>query len=151
MKQTGRPMELWNGSCQVHEMFSELAVINLSSKHPGAEILAHPECPENILNYADYIGSTTGILNYAIDSDKEEFIILTEPGIIHQLEVHAPNKKYLTVPNLNGCACNDCPHMKLNTIDKMIAALETLQPEIIMDEGLRQRALIPLERMLSLS
>lgn len=151
MKQTGRPMELWNGSCQVHEMFSELEVINLSSKYPLAEILAHPECPENILNYADYIGSTTGILNYAVDSDKDEFIILTEPGIIHQLEVHAPDKKYHTVPNLNGCACNDCPHMKLNTIDKMIEALETLQPQIIMDETLRQRALIPLERMLSLS
>ena len=151
MKQTGRPMELWNGSCQVHEMFSELEVINLTSKYPNAEILAHPECPENILNYADYIGSTTGILNYAVDSTNEEFIILTEPGIIHQLEVHAPDKTYHTVPNLNGCACNDCPHMKLNSIDKMITALETLEPEIIMPEELRTKALKPLERMLSLS
>jgi quinolinate synthase len=151
MKQTGRKMELWNGSCQVHELFSEIAIVNLMNEHPEAEVLAHPECPENILNYADYIGSTTGILNHAVGSDKSEFIILTEPGIIHQIELKAPDKKYYAVPNLDGCSCNDCPHMKLNTIDKMIAALENLGPEIIMNEELRLRALKPLERMLELS
>ena len=151
MKQTGRTMELWNGSCQVHEIFSEIAVVNLLNAHPDAEVLAHPECPENILAYADFIGSTTGILNRAISSPKSEFIILTEPGIIHQIQLKAPDKKYYAVPNLDGCSCNDCPHMKLNTIDKMIAALETLQPEILMNESLRLRALVPLERMLELS
>jgi len=150
-KQTGRDMVLWNGSCQVHEMFSELEVLNLINKFPEAEVLAHPECPENILNYADFIGSTTGILNRAVESKKKDFIILTEPGIIHQIKLKAPDKNYHAVPNLEGCSCNDCPHMKLNTIDKMIAALENLEPEITMDEELRQAALKPLERMLELS
>jgi len=150
-KQTGRDMVLWDGSCQVHVIFSELEVINLMNKYPEAEVLAHPECPENILNYADYIGSTTGILNRAVESNKKDFIILTEPGIIHQIKLKAPEKNYYAVPNLEGCSCNDCPYMKLNTIDKMIAALEHLQPEILMDEDLRLRALKPLERMLELS
>ena len=151
IRQTGRDMVLWNGSCQVHEVFSELELIKLMKLHPEAVVLAHPECPENILNYADYIGSTTGIINYALKHCNMEYIILTEPGIIHQLEKYAPDKKYYSVPNLDGCSCNDCPHMKLNTIDKMISALETLQPEIIMPESLRLRALKPLERMLELS
>lgn len=150
-KQTGRDMLLWDGSCQVHEVFSELEVIKLMNHYPDAMVLAHPECPENILNYADYIGSTTGILNTALNNEHSEYIILTEPGIIHQLELGAPTKKFYSVPNLDGCSCNDCPHMKLNTLDKMINALETLKPEIIMSEELRLRALLPLERMLELS
>ena len=151
IRQTGRDMVLWNGSCQVHEVFSELELIKLMKLHPGAIVLAHPECPENILNYADYTGSTTGIIDYALNNNEKEYIILTEPGIIHQLEKFAPDKRYYSVPNLDGCSCNDCPHMKLNTIDKMISALETLTPEIIMPESLRLRALKPLERMLDLS
>ena len=151
IKQTGRDMVLWNGSCQVHELFSELEVIKLMKLHSEAKVLAHPECPENILNYADYIGSTTGIIDYALSKNDKEYIILTEPGIIHQLEKYAPDKRYYSVPNLDGCSCNDCPHMKLNTIDKMISALESLKPEIVMPEALRLRALKPLERMLELS
>ncbi len=151
IKQTGRDMVLWDGSCEVHENFSEIELINLMNKYPEAEVLAHPECPETLLNYADFTGSTTGIINYALKSDKKEFIILTEPGVIHQIELKAPEKKYYTVPNLDGCNCNDCPYMKLNTIDKMIAALENLEPEITMDEELRQAALKPLEKMLELS
>ena len=151
MKQTGRNMELWDGSCEVHEQFSEIELINLTNKFPDAEILAHPECPQQLLNYADFVGSTTGIIKRALQSDKNEFIILTEPGVIHQIELKAPDKKYYTVPNLDGCNCNNCPYMKLNTIDKMIAALENLEPEIIMDEELRLKALKPLEKILQLS
>ena len=151
MKQTGRDMVLWDGSCEVHEQFSEIELINLTNKYPDAEILAHPECPQQLLNYADFVGSTTGIINRALNSDKNEFIILTEPGVIHQIKLKAPEKKYHTVPNLNGCDCNNCPYMKLNTIDKMIAALENLEPEITMKEELRLKALKPLEKMLELS
>ena len=129
IKKTGRDMVLWNGTCQVHENFSELEVINLMNKFPDALMLAHPECPENILQYADYIGSTSGILKYAKTSDSKEFIIATEPGIIHTMQKEIPGKLFYTVPNLDGCSCNDCPHMKLNTMDKMVAALEHLSPK----------------------
>ncbi len=151
MKQTGRDMVLWEGTCQVHIEFSELEVINLMNKYPDAEFLAHPECPDKVLDYADFIGSTTKIINYAATSNKERFIIGTEPGVIHQMEKKNPDKEYIPVPNLNGCACNECPFMRLNTIDKMIAALKNMEPQIRMDEDLRLRALKPLERMLELS
>lgn len=150
-KKLGRDMVLWNGSCQVHEIFSESEVINLMHQFPDAAVLAHPECPENILDYADFIGSTTAIIKEATTSAKNDIIVLTESGIIHQLKKIAPHKNYIPVPSLEGCACNECPYMKLNTIAKMVSALETLQPEIIMDESLRLRALRPLERMLELS
>ncbi len=151
MKQTGRDMVLWDGSCQVHEIFSELEVIKLTNKYPDADVIAHPECPENILNYADFIGSTSSLLNYAIKSEKKEFIVLTETGIIHQMQRKATDKKFYPVPNLNGCSCNDCPHMKLNTLEKMVKALENLQPQIHLPEDIRLKALKPLERMLELS
>lgn len=150
-KKLGRDMVLWNGSCQVHEIFSESEVINLMHQFPDAAVLAHPECPENILDYADFIGSTTAIIKEATTSAQNDIIVLTESGIIHQLKKIAPHKNYIPVPSLEGCACNECPYMKLNTIAKMVSALETLQPEIIMDESLRLRALRPLERMLELS
>jgi quinolinate synthase len=151
IKKTGRDMVLWDGSCQVHELFSEKEIINLTYKHPDAIILAHPECPENILAYADVIGSTTKIIHEATTRPEMKFIILTEPGVINQMKKLAPEKEFIPVASMNGCACNECPYMKLNTIEKMISALETLQPEIIMDEELRLRALKPLERMLELS
>jgi quinolinate synthase len=150
-KQTGRDMVIWDGSCEVHEIFSEQAIIDMMGKYPEADVLAHPECPPNILNYADFIGSTSGIIKAAKDSDKKEFIIVTEPGIIHKLERDMPDKVFHAVPNLEGCSCNECPYMKLNTMEKMVKALETLTPEIIMDEDLRLRALKPLEKMLELS
>ncbi|MFA6572471.1 MAG: quinolinate synthase NadA, partial [Bacteroidota bacterium] len=118
---------------------------------PGAQVLAHPECPDNILDYADYIGSTSGILNFAKTSDSKEFIIATEPGIIHTMQKALPHKLFYAIPNLLGCSCNECPHMKLNTIDKMISALENLKPEIILDEDLRLKALKAIEKMLELS
>ncbi len=150
-KKLNRDMVLWNGSCQVHEIFSETEVINLMNRYPDAVVLAHPECPDNILAYSDFIGSTTAIINEAIRIPQNDIIILTEPGIIHQLKKKAPEKNYIPVPSLEGCACNECPYMKLNTIQKMVVALETMRPEIIMDETLRLRALRPLERMLELS
>ena len=144
-------MKLWNGSCQVHIDFSEAEVINLMNKYPDAEVLAHPECPDNILDYADYVGSTTGIIDYAVKSDNKQFIILTEPGVIHEMQKKAPGKEYIPVPSLSGCACNNCPHMRLNTIEKMVDALENMSPELIMDAELRAAALKPLNRMLELS
>lgn len=151
MQKTGREMKLWNGSCQVHIDFSEAEIINLMNKYPDAEVLAHPECPDNILDYADYVGSTTGIIDYAVKSDNKQFIILTEPGVIHEMQKKAPGKEYIPVPSLSGCACNNCPHMRLNTIEKMVDALENMSPELIMDAELRTAALKPLNRMLELS
>lgn len=150
-KKTGRNMELWDGSCQVHEYFSETEVIKLMKEYPEALVLAHPECPEYLLEYAHFIGSTTAIINYAKQSDKKEFIILTEPGVIHEMKKQAPGKKYIPVPSMEGCSCNNCPHMKLNTLEKMAAALENMKPEILMDEQMRLKALAPLEKMLKLS
>lgn len=150
-KKTGRNMVIWNGSCQVHEIFSETEVINLMNKYPEAQVLAHPECPDNILAYADFIGSTTAIINESQKNPAKEFIILTEPGVIHQMKKAAPDKTFIPVGSLEGCACNECPHMRLNTIEKMISALEKLEPQVILKESLMSRALIPLERMLELS
>jgi quinolinate synthase len=151
IRKTGRDMVLWNGSCQVHEVFSETELVRIMGENPNALVLAHPECPENILDYADYIGSTTGIIHFAKECEFEKFIILTEPGVIHQMKKAVPQKEFITVPNLDGCSCNNCPHMRLNTIDKMIHALETLSPRIELPEELRRKALIPLERMLEIS
>ncbi len=150
-KQTGRDMVMWDGSCEVHQEFSEKEVINLMAKYPEAEVLAHPECPEHILAYADFIGSTAKIITTAAESDAKQFIILTESGIIHEMKKRIPGKEFIPVPSLKGCACNECPHMRLNTIDKMIAALENMQPELLMDEEVRLKALKPLEKMLELS
>lgn len=150
-KKLGRNMVLWDGSCQVHEIFSETEVINLMGQYPDAIVLAHPECPDNILDYADFIGSTTNIIKEAVTRKEKEFIILTETGVIHQMKKLAPDKIFIPVPSLEGCACNECPYMKKNTIDKMIAALENLEPQINMEENLRQAAAKPLLRMLELS
>ncbi len=151
IRQTGRQMVLWNGSCQVHEQFSETKLIEIINQHPDAEVIAHPECPENILDYADFIGSTTALINHTKKSDKSEFIILTEPGVIYEMRKYSPNKTFLTVPNIDGCNCNNCPYMKLNTIDKIIDCLEKLEPQIMLDEKLRLKALRPLEKMLEIS
>jgi len=150
-KKTGRDLLLWDGTCQVHEIFSERELIRLKTRHPEALVLAHPECDENILRHSDYIGSTTSIIKFAHDSNLEKFIIATEPGVIHQMEKESPQKTFIPLPSNDGCACNECPHMRLNTIEKMVTALETMEPEIILSEELRLQALAPLERMLALS
>ena len=136
---------------EAYSLFSEKELVKLKTRHPKALVLAHPECDENILNYADHIGSTTSIINFAKQSSSDTFIIVTEPGVIHQMQIQDPDKTFIPLPSNDGCACNECPHMRLNTLEKIVSALENMNPEIIMEEGLRIKALKPLERMLALS
>ena len=150
-KKLNRPLRLWDGACQVHVIFSEQELIKLSVRYPDSKLLAHPECDDNILKHADHIGSTTSIINFAAKSEYDQFIIATEPGVIHQMQKQNPNKEFIPLPNNQGCACNECPHMRLNTIEKMYHALNTLTPEIILPEELRIKALKPLQRMMELS
>ena len=151
MKKTGREMTLWPGSCIVHEMFSERTLVQLKERHPNAKVLAHPECTEAILRHADYVGSTTGILNYAKSSPATELIVATESGILHQMEKACPGKTFISAPGEGGCACDQCPHMKLNTIEKLYLCMRDQKPEITLDETLRVRALQPILRMLEMS
>ncbi len=150
-EQTDRELTLWDGSCQVHEAFSEEALMNLWVEHSESEVIAHPECEEALLNLSDFVGSTSALLRRVQESTAESFIVLTEPGIIHKMKQVAPNKVFLQVPGRDGCSCNDCPWMKLNTLEKVRNCLRDLTPEINLEEGLRLKALQPLERMLSLS
>jgi quinolinate synthase len=155
-KITGRNMLLWNGSCLVHERFSEEELIKLQVKHPKAHIIAHPECPENLLKYTKHIGSTSFLLNFTKERKGEEFIILTEPGIIHQMQKNNPTGKFYTVPylekdGLDCINCNNCPFMKLNTIEKVFLTLATEENEIIIPEEIRKKAELSLNKMLELS
>ncbi len=151
IRKTGREMVLWPGTCQVHVIFSEKKIVQLKVHHPDALVLAHPECEESVLKLADHIGSTTSILKFALASPAKEFIIATEPGIIHQMEKAAPEKVFIPAPPDSGCACNECPHMKLNTMEKLYLAMRDKTPEITMEEDLRLRALKPITRMLEMS
>ncbi|MDR9404955.1 MAG: quinolinate synthase NadA [Halothece sp. Uz-M2-17] len=151
MQQTGRDLVLWEGSCIVHETFSEKAIVQLKTTHPKAEIIAHPECEEPVLRHANYIGSTTSLLKYSQESDQSEFIVATEPGIIHQMEKTTPNKTFIPAPAMNNCACNECPYMRLNTLEKLYLAMKHRQPEIILPEEIRVAALKPIQRMLEMS
>jgi len=150
-KKTGRSMVLWPGACQVHVNFSERLLIRLKTEHPDALVLAHPECTEQILRHADHVGSTSSILAYACDSPAQTFIVVTEPGIIHQREKACPGKVFIPAPEEGGCACNECPHMRLNTLEKVYACMRDRAPEIVMPEDVRLRALRPLQRMLEMS
>ena len=150
-RQAGRELTLWPGSCIVHETFSEEALLGLKAAHPDAAVIAHPECEQHLLDLADFIGSTSMLLNYSQSSEASGFIVLTEPGILHQMRKAVPNKGFHAVPGLDGCSCNACPHMRLNTLDKLEQCLETLEPAIELDESLRLEALKPIERMLELS
>ena len=151
VEKTGREMVLWQGSCLVHETFSERKLIALQLRHPEAEIIAHPECETPLLKLASFIGSTSALLKYATESPKQAFIVATEPGIIHQMEKAAPHKTFIPAPPNGNCACNECPYMRLNTLEKLYVALRDLSPEIHMTEELRLGALRPIERMLALS
>ena len=151
MKKTGRELTLWPGSCIVHEMFSEKSLVQLKERHPRALILAHPECPEAVLRHADYVGSTTGILTFATHNPATEFIVATESGILHQMEKACPEKTFISAPGEGGCSCSECPHMKLNTMEKLYLSMRDRQPEITLEESLRQRALKPILRMLEMS
>lgn len=150
-KKIGRKMVLWDGSCMVHEIFSLEKITQLKAKHPKAKLLAHPECETSILDIADFIGSTTGILNYSKKSECKEFIVATETGIIHQMQKASPEKTFIPAPPNNSCACNDCPHMKLNTLEKLYICLKYEQPEIVLSDNLIKQAEKPIRRMLELS
>ncbi len=149
--QSGRELTLWPGSCQVHVAFSEQALLQLKLEHPGAEVLAHPECQQHLLDLADFIGSTSALLRQAEQSAASTFIVLTEPGILHQMRLKLPHKEFFEVPGADGCSCNACPYMRLNTLEKVWQCLDQMEPEIVMDEALRLRALAPIEKMLAMS
>jgi quinolinate synthase len=151
MKKTGRDMLLWQGTCVVHETFSERKLLELKAKHPTAKVVAHPECEEVILRHADHIGSTSSILKFTQQDDGHCYIVATESGILHQMRKDAPHKEYLPLPPEAGCACNQCPYMRLNTMEKLYLCLRDLEPRIELDEELRLKALAPIERMLELS
>lgn len=151
MKKTGRTMTLWNGSCQVHEIFSEKKIVQIKVTHPDAKLIAHPECEDHVLNLADFIGSTSALLKHVQNVPDKKFIVATEAGIIHQMEKACPDKTFIAAPPNNNCACNECPHMKLNTLEKLYLCMKNRSPEIVMDEDVRLRALKPIQRMLEMS
>jgi quinolinate synthase len=150
-KQTGIPLILWQGTCIVHETFSERKIIALKTKNPDALLLAHPECEESILRMADHIASTTGIIKYAVASSAKKFIVATEVGILHQMQKAAPDKEFIPAPPEGNCACNECPYMKKNTLEKVYLSLRDLAPEIMMSQDLMDRARLSIDRMMALS
>jgi quinolinate synthase len=150
-KKTGRDLVLWNGACMVHEIFSQQRILKLKERHPEAKFIAHPECEEVVLKMADYIGSTTGLLKYTISDPAKEFIVATESGIIHQMEKANPDKVFIPAPPNNACACNDCPHMKRNTLEKLYLCLKNELPEVTVPMDIILKAQKPIERMLEIS
>jgi len=150
IKETGRDMILWHGTCQVHEIFSEKALVTLKVKNPAAKVLAHPECDENILIHADFIGSTSALIKNVNETKDKQYIIVTEAGVIHQMQKTNPGKEFIPLPTNTGCACNECPHMRLNTMEKIIDSLEHMKHEITLNESIRIKALKPLNRMLEI-
>ena len=149
---TGRNMLLWDGACHVHEQFSVESLVELKKAHPKAKVLAHPECKNVVLMLADFVGSTQALLNYATSSQDTEFLVATASGIIHQMQKQNPNKVFIPVPPVDStCGCNDCKYMRLNSLEKLYLCLKTEQPEILVDEALRVKAVKPIERMLELS
>nr|WP_306466836.1 quinolinate synthase NadA [Thermoleptolyngbya sichuanensis] len=151
MQQTGREMLLWQGSCMVHETFSERKIVQLQIEHPEAEVIAHPECEPAVLRHAHYIGSTTALLSYCQKSKSRAFIVATEPGIIHQMQKAEPGKTFIPAPPLNQCACNECPHMRLNTLEKLYLCMKNRRPEITLSKEIQAAALRPIQRMLEMS
>ncbi len=151
MQQTGRDLVVWQGACVVHENFSERRLVELGVRHPEAEIIAHPECEEAVLRHAHFIGSTSALLRHVQASDREAFIVVTEPGILHQMQKVVPHKQLIPAPPHGTCACNECPFMRLNTLEKLYLALRDRQPEITLPEPIRAAALRPLQRMLAMS
>ena len=150
-KKTGRDMLLWNGACMVHEIFSLEKITKLKVRHPHAKVIAHPECEEAVLRVADFIGSTTQLLKYSAVDNAREYIVATETGILHQMQKDSPGKTFIPAPPNNSCACNDCPYMKLNTLEKLYLCMEYEVPEITMDENLRLAAKKPMDRMMDIS
>lgn len=150
-KVSGRNMLLWNGACMVHEIFSLEKITRLMERNPDALLIAHPECEDAVLRVANFIGSTTQLLAFTKDNPAQSFIVATETGILHQMEKLSPHKTFIPAPPDNSCACNDCPHMKLNTLEKLYLCMKYELPEILMDEDLRLAAKKPIDKMLELS
>lgn len=150
-KKSGRDLVLWNGACMVHEIFSREKINRLKERYPAAKFIAHPECEDNVLEMADYIGSTTGLLNYTINNPATEFIVATESGILHQMKRDNPSKTFIPAPPNNSCACNDCPHMRRNTLEKLYLCMKNEQPEIFVPTHIIEKAVKPIERMLEIS
>ena len=150
-KKTGRNMLLWNGACMVHEIFSVEKIVKLKIRHPNAKVIAHPDCEDSVLGLGDYIGSTTQLLKFSQKDTAKQYIVATETGILHQMQLISPTKTFIPAPPENNCACNDCPHMKLNTLEKLYLCMQYEQPEILMDEKLRLAAKIPMDRMMEIS
>lgn len=151
MQESGRDLVLWEGSCIVHETFSEKKLVQLQVEYPEAEIIAHPECEAPVLRHAAYVGSTTALLKYAERCDRNQFIVVTEPGIIHQMQKRMPQKQFIPAPPSNTCACNECPHMRLNTLEKVYRSMRDRQPEIVLPPAIATAALRPIQRMLEMS
>lgn len=152
IKKTGRDMLLWDGSCVVHETFSEKKIIDLKIKYPEAKLIAHPECEEPILQYADFIGSTSKLLNFVQEDSSLSFIVATETGILHQMKKAEPRKLFIPAPPEDEtCSCNECPYMKMNTMEKLYLCIKNKSPEIILDKKIRKKALLPIERMIAMS
>jgi len=151
MQKTGRAMRLWQGSCVVHETFSERKIVALCERHPDAKLIAHPECEESILRMAAFIGSTTALLKYTISDPANRYIVATESGIVHQMRKASPHKEFIEAPPEGNCACNECPFMRLNTMEKVYLALRDLTPRVDLPASLRDRARVPIDRMLALS
>jgi quinolinate synthase len=151
IQRTGRPMRLWLGSCIVHETFSLRRILELKERHPSAKLIAHPECEEPILRLADFVGSTTRLLEFTTKDPASSFIVATESGILHQMKKASPGKTFIDAPPQGSCACNECPYMKLNSMEKVYLALRDLEPRIDMDAALRVGARLAIDRMLALS
>ncbi|TAK64045.1 MAG: quinolinate synthase NadA [Bacteroidetes bacterium] len=151
VKKTGRQMVIWQGTCIVHETFSEKKIYHLKTVYPEAKLIAHPECEEVVLDQAEFIASTSGLLRFVQQSPDKEFIVATETGIIHQMQKACPDKLFIPAPPEESCACNQCPYMKLNTMEKVYLCMKNRSPEITMPEEMRLRALKPLQRMLEMS
>ena len=151
IKKTGRKMILWLGSCMVHEIFSHERIVKLKARHPNAKFIAHPECEAPILEMADFIGSTTGLLKFTINDPAQEFIVATEAGILHQMQLASPNKTFIPAPPENNCACNECPHMKRNTMEKLYLCMKHGMPEIILPQWVIEQGVKSIDRMLDIS
>ncbi len=151
IRQTGREMVLWDGVCIVHETFSEQKLVRLQVRHPKALVVAHPECEEVVLDLADFVGSTSQLRRFVKEDDHDSFIVATEEGLLHQMRKDNPGKEFIPAPPESGCQCNQCPHMRLNTIEKLYLCLEHEEPELHMEEDTRVRALEPIEKMLQMS
>jgi quinolinate synthase len=151
IRKTGRDLVLWNGTCMVHEIFSHEKIVKLKLRHPAAEFIAHPECEPHILEMADYIGSTTGLLKYTQRSAADTFIVATEVGIIHQMQKASPQKTFIPAPPNNTCACNECPHMKRNTLEKLYLCMEHEMPEITLPDWVIAQGRASIDRMLEIS